>query len=826
MSMTTLCITIPMLLMVVYLGEKQFQIKKSEIAIQAMELAKRFGEKHEDVIMHARTMLETLATQPDLLKRDPILLRKQFQNLIASNPQYASLTLAGADGYLLASSADDNPSFNYRDRDAFKVVMREGRFTVSETLVGLASKQAILPFSAPVKTQEGLVSGVLLMGLKIDEYVQYFTKLNMPEGFRFLLFNDQGTRLLRFPQRELSPPGQKMIHGGWEIITEQNQDTGNFEIIDQTGKMMTYAYIKFFPKDGGKNYLGVLVGIPSPGWFTLFWPIFGQAMLLILVTTTIAFIINHFLSRRIVTTGVEKLSYGAKQIAKREWTAQFQDLIGSREIMELGASFIDMHNSLIQAEQALLTESTRLKVLLETSIDGVHVLDPQGNLILCSPSFARMLGYTIEESAHLHVTDWDVQIPNQKLIGFVQKLIKTPCTFKTRHRCKDGSILDVEVQARSVQLDGKTLLYNSSRDVTKRKITEKALRESESRIRSITDSAQDAILMMDPDQTISFWNPAAERLFGYAKEEALGLDLHKLLAPGRYLQAFHENFHHFLHAGCGNVVGKVMELTALRKDGAEINISLSLSALKIQGQWHAIGIIRDVTELRRLEQIKQDVERIVRHDLMGPLAGIINVPQLLLEDPNLFSEQREMLGMIHIAGKKMLRQINNSFELYKIESGSYRLKVQPCDPLKLVADNIDLLTRGTHFPLDAVCVRNHTKDQTGQTASLATDELLLDIIFMNLLRNALEASSHGSKIYIDLLQENGIFSFTISNSKAVPPNMRERFFEKYTTFGKRSGTGLGTYSAAVMTQALGGTIEMVTSDDTGTQVTVRLPNTA
>jgi PAS domain S-box-containing protein len=131
--------------------------------------------------------------------------------------------------------------------------------------------------------------------------------------------------------------------------------------------------------------------------------------------------------------------------------------------------------------------------------------------------------------------------------------------------------------------------------------TTEALRESESLLSAITDSAQDAILMMNPEGNITFWNPAAEHILGYTKTEALGRNLCDLIVPERYHEAHNAAFLGFLRTGQGAAVGKTLELQARRKDGREITVALSLSAVQIKSRWHAVGILRDITELRRSE---------------------------------------------------------------------------------------------------------------------------------------------------------------------------------------------------------------------------------
>jgi PAS domain S-box-containing protein len=136
--------------------------------------------------------------------------------------------------------------------------------------------------------------------------------------------------------------------------------------------------------------------------------------------------------------------------------------------------------------------------------------------------------------------------------------------------------------------------------VMERRRAEAALSESEARIRAITDSAQDAILMMGPDGGISYWNPMAEKVFGYARQEALGKNLHEFLAPQRYHEAHRAAIGEFKKTGQGAAVGKTIELEAVRKGGEEISIALSLSSVQIGGEWAAIGIVRDITEAKRM----------------------------------------------------------------------------------------------------------------------------------------------------------------------------------------------------------------------------------
>ncbi|ACK51621.1 diguanylate cyclase/phosphodiesterase with PAS/PAC and GAF sensor(s) [Methylocella silvestris BL2] len=135
------------------------------------------------------------------------------------------------------------------------------------------------------------------------------------------------------------------------------------------------------------------------------------------------------------------------------------------------------------------------------------------------------------------------------------------------------------------------------------------LRESEARFRRVTDNAHDAIIKADVEGNVNFWNPAAERIFGYKEKEILGRSVHQLLTPERYRTKAHAELTRFSQTGEGAVVGRTVELYGLRKDGSEFPIDLSVSAVPRGDAWSSIAIVRDVTErVRTADTLKQRSE--------------------------------------------------------------------------------------------------------------------------------------------------------------------------------------------------------------------------
>ena len=135
-----------------------------------------------------------------------------------------------------------------------------------------------------------------------------------------------------------------------------------------------------------------------------------------------------------------------------------------------------------------------------------------------------------------------------------------------------------------------------------------SLKSSEAKFRGISSSAHDGIIMITPEGTVSYWNSAAEKIFGYHPDEIIGKNLHKILAPLEQYQKFLSTVERFKQTGTGDAIGNTLEFQAIHKNGHEIPTELSVSALNIEDEWHAVGIVRDVTEKKKAGSALQESE--------------------------------------------------------------------------------------------------------------------------------------------------------------------------------------------------------------------------
>ena len=231
-------------------------------------------------------------------------------------------------------------------------------------------------------------------------------------------------------------------------------------------------------------------------------------------------------------------------------------------------------------------------------------------------------------------------------------------------------------------------------------------------------------------------------------------------------------------------------------------------------------LVQQIHERRTAEMIRDEVERINRHDLKSSLNLVIGYPELLLnsEEP-LSTDQRKYIKRIASAGYRMLDMIQFHLDMFKMEQGIYRLKTMNVDLVDLMTsleEEMALLLNQSGVKLSIML---DGKEIEGVEELFLTGEgMLLRTMFRNLIKNAVEASNEGDTVTI-AIKSGPPISVTVKNTLAVPEEIRERFFDKYVTLGKEDGTGLGTYSAKLIAETHKATISMHSAKNTGTEVT-------
>lgn len=271
---------------------------------------------------------------------------------------------------------------------------------------------------------------------------------------------------------------------------------------------------------------------------------------------------------------------------------------------------------------------------------GVIAADFDGTIIAYNKGASLIYGYSKEEiigRLGLEALFPDDFMKAGGLQEIIDKLLKDGRhTFELENIKKSGESFPAKMSLTLVRSeDGRELgLVNIVQDLTEirqaeneirrlnqvleHKVIERTaqLQESEERFRAVAESAGDAIICLRKTDTVYLWNKKAEEIFGFSAQEAIGMPLHKMIIPEKYRIEAEKGLDLFTRTGGGPIVGKRVELSALRKDGTELPVELSVSAMKTGNEWHSIGIIRDITARkeaeRKLKEYVSELERFQR----------------------------------------------------------------------------------------------------------------------------------------------------------------------------------------------------------------------
>ena len=260
-----------------------------------------------------------------------------------------------------------------------------------------------------------------------------------------------------------------------------------------------------------------------------------------------------------------------------------------------------------RAQEALQTSEQKYRTLVETSPDGVIMADLNGHVTYASrPVLECFRAQRLEDLPGRSPLDFIAKEDHRRFLGNLRRTMQKGITKDIEYTFvrPDGTSFPGEISAAVIRdASGKpSALVAVLRDITRRKAAEESLRESEQRLRRICDTALNAVVMIDSSGQVLYWNPAAERIFGYTSHEMLGHEVHTILTPPRHREQAMKAFPHFTTTGEGKAVGSVLELTALRRDGTEFPIELSLATFKMANQWCAAAVIKDITERKQAQE--------------------------------------------------------------------------------------------------------------------------------------------------------------------------------------------------------------------------------
>lgn len=486
-------------------------------------------------------------------------------------------------------------------------------------------------------------------------------------------------------------------------------------------------------------------------------------------------------------------------------------------------------------------ETQNDKFLLSSSVNSLNtavtITDMKRKIIYINQAHVRTFGYKPEE---LMGKKSEVLYPQDDPAGVSSKIYEalTMVGWEGERLAlrKDGGAFPVYEKTSVIKDEsGRELgIVSVIDDITSRKRLQQALKESEERYRTFVETAKSAIIAVDEKGRIILFNPAAEGIFGYKKEELLNREF-SVLFPERYKDIYKTE----LKQGANQSykpTESASELSGLHKNGEEFPIDISLSSCRVDGRPILTAIIFDITERKNLEeQVLQSAKLAavgelisgVTHEVNNPLAVVIGYSEMLLSERDMNDESMEALRSIYNEAERAKKVIQNLLSFARKHSPE-KEAIQVNDIIEKTLSLIDY-----ELKKNKIDVKKYLDPELPETVG---DPNQLQQVFLNLIINSQQAmgeikSPRQLVVKTEVKQKPGstppdsVIEVAFSdNGPGIPENIMKKIFDPfYTTKPKGKGTGLGLSVSFGIIKEHGGEIYARLNDDRGVTFFIELP---
>jgi PAS domain S-box-containing protein len=482
--------------------------------------------------------------------------------------------------------------------------------------------------------------------------------------------------------------------------------------------------------------------------------------------------------------------------------------------------------------EILLENEKAFKSLFEHATISILVTDETGAINLVNPNAEKLFGYTKEELSGKPI---EILIPEQlKDIHrqYRQQYFKAP---KARPmglgknlfaRDKNGRTFPVEISLGYYKLGTKKMAVAFITDVSERKKAEEVLRSSEETTRLIMNSALDAIVCIDTSGCITVWNPQAEKIFGWSENEVKGRRLSETIIPEQYRALHEEGLKRYLATSEHAVLNKLIEITALNRNGKEFPVELTIIPMRQKENDFFCAFIRDTTERREaearqneyaenLKQKNTELEQfayVASHDLQEPLRTVSGFVELLKRH---YSDQADenvtkYINYITDASDRMRRLVQDLLDYSRL--GRQRI-LEPIDCNLVVEEVLTDLTMSIEESQAVINI-----DRLPVISGYATE---MKQLFQNLLSNSLKFRKSGEPpvISISVIPKEEHWQFNVTdNGIGIEEKYWERIFiifQRLHTKTEYEGTGIGLAHCKKITELHNGKIWVDSTPDKG-----------
>ncbi|HSW92763.1 MAG TPA: PAS domain S-box protein [Gammaproteobacteria bacterium] len=346
-----------------------------------------------------------------------------------------------------------------------------------------------------------------------------------------------------------------------------------------------------------------------------------------------------------------------------------------------------------------------------------------------------------------------------------------------------------------------------------RKYVEDELRQSEAHKSAILNAASDGIITISEDGLIVSFNLQTDKMFGYSKTELRNKNINDLI-PG-VTDRLHE------------IVNTLpIEFLSVNKNGDHFPVELTVSGMQMNGKNIYVLIVRDITERKKVEKLKNEFISIVSHELRTPLTSIRGSLGLVLGGVvGQFSDKaKNLLDIANNNCERLLHLINDILDIEKIESGKMNFHFSQVDIAEIVRESIvSNQMYGEKFGVRIVLVESVSDVRV----NVDPDRMLQ--VLANLISNAVKFSKQGDSVDIAIRVLNNTVRVSVTDrGSGIPADFQSRVFQKFsqadtTTTRGKGGTGLGLNITKSIIEKFGGSIDFVSEPDKQTVFYFDLP---
>lgn len=391
-----------------------------------------------------------------------------------------------------------------------------------------------------------------------------------------------------------------------------------------------------------------------------------------------------------------------------------------------------------------------------------------------------------------------------------------------RLRFENSSLIEVLAGGKAAT---EALNLELKREIDERSRVEEGLRDSEARMRTLIESVPDGIVTISDQGQLESMNPAAERIFGYKAEELIGRHFNSLM-PETERAEYDGYVRAHLGLGGNKAIGFGLEITGQRRDGSAFPMELGISHMWLERRHLFIGIVRDISERRAVDRMKNQFLATVNHELRTPLTSVLGSLGLLSEGiaGELSDRGRSLLDIARNNVERLVRLISHILDMDDIQSGRMRLDFRPVGLGRLVEHAVE----DCRAMASATGVHIELRNTVARRLVYADGERLLQSL-NHLLSNALKYSPHGGKLAVEVESVDGFLHVTVTDQgPGIAEQFRERIFLPFSHAGlddsdSRTGAGLGLSIARAIIEQHAGVIGYEPGKETGACFYFELP---